>query len=532
MNTSFFQKFPVLATGLIFLFILFSAGQSKPATSISSIDTFVEEQMRHLDIPGMAIVIVKDARIEYARGYGIADPAGRSVTPQTPFLAASLSKSITALGIMQLVEEGKIRLEDPIQKHLPWFRVNDTAASSQITVRHLLHHTSGLSEFEGYIRNLETDSGEQALENSLRRLSESKLTSLPGTQFEYSNTNYDLLGLLIQTISGKPYQTYIRDEIFTPTGMTNSYTRLEEARDHGLSQGYTSFFGMTIPYDRWMPYSQTVIPSAGLFLSAEDLGKYLIIHLNEGRVPEGEQILSPAGIVQLHTPGVEINDNIFYTMGWTQFSFTEAVPSDDSDLPAPLALAHAGEWANYRALMVMVPERDLGIAMLINKNDPRKSSEYDRIGWNISLLAMGLTPVEFPSNEDFLTRYGHIIGGILVLLLIVSMIWSIGRLRKISIFPQTVRQIKQHTLLFFVILPLVDLLIAGYILLFEIESPQGLWLDIAFFPDAGVLYIFLLTLTIVWGIVRTFRAVLLNRRMRLNRIGQSTITQSVNSGGG
>jgi len=119
-----------------------------------------------------------------------------------------------------------------------------------------------------------------------------------------------------------------------------------------------------------------------------------------------------------------------------------------------------------------------------------------------------------------------------VLLLIVSMIWSIGRLRKISIFPQTVRQIKQHTLLFFVILPLVDLLIAGYILLFEIESPQGLWLDIAFFPDAGVLYIFLLTLTIVWGIVRTFRAVLLNRRMRLNRIGQSTITQSVNSGGG
>lgn len=531
MNIPLFQKFLSLFTGMILLFNLPSTWHGKAANNTSSIDAYIEEQMRRLDIPGIAIVIVKDAQIQFVRGYGIADPSGRSVTPQTPFLAASLSKSITAVGIMQLVEEGKIRLEDPIQKHLPWFRVNDPAASSQITVRHLLHHISGFSEREGYMRNLEIDSGEQALENSLRRLSQSELRNVPGTEFEYSNTNYDLLGLLIQNISEKPYKVYIQEKIFTPMGMINSFTSLEEARDHGLAIGYTSFFGLTIPYDGWMPYSQTVIPSAGLFLSAEDLGKYLIFHLNNGKLADGEQILSPEGVVQLHSPGIEISDNVFYSMGLTQFSFTQAVSPEDADLSPPLALAHGGEWANYRALMVLVPERDLGIGMLINKNDSRRGSEYDQIGWNLTLMTMGLKPIEFPSNEDFLTRYGHIIGGILVILLFLSMIWSISKLRKISIFPPTARQIKQHTILFFVILPLIDLLIASYLLLIEIESLQGLLLDIAFLPDAGVVFIFLLFLTIAWGITRTFLAILINRRMRLNLTRKLTINQSVSAGG-
>jgi CubicO group peptidase (beta-lactamase class C family) len=161
------------------------------------------------------------------QGYGVADGTGRAMTPDTPFLIASLSKSITALGIMQLVEEGKINLDAPVQTYLPWFRVADEEVSSKITVRHLLHQTSGFDERESYVRNLNTDSSDDALEKSIRSLNTAELNFTPGEAFEYTNTNYDILGLLIQTVSGQSYEEYIEEKIFAPLDMDQSYTSLK-----------------------------------------------------------------------------------------------------------------------------------------------------------------------------------------------------------------------------------------------------------------------------------------------------------------
>lgn len=498
-------KLGVLGMGIVIVLLLHSL-QAVAESSQPTIDTYIEEQMRELDIPGLAVAIVRGDQIEYVRGYGVADASSRAITPQTPFLAASLSKSITAVGIMQLVEEGKIRLDDPIQSYLPWFKVTDSQASSQITVRHLLHHTSGFSQFQGDLRNLEKDRGEGALEASLRRLDKSELNATPGEQFEYSNTNYDLLGLLIQTVSGKPYETYIQEEIFNPLGMQNSYTSLEEARQYGLTNGHAAFFGQTIAFDRWMPYSRTVVPSAGLFLSAEDLGRYLAAHLNEGRLPDGKQLLSPAGMAQLHTPGIQINENVSYAMGWTQFPFPQAALEGRADDSVPLAQAHGGDWSNFKALMVIIPEYELGVAMLVNKQDWGQESAYDQIGWNTVLLALGLPAAEFPINEDFMTRNGRIVGGAVVLLLAASLIWSARRLRASKGWDQQDPRRRQQALIFPIILPLIDLALAGYVLLFDFETPATLRLDLAFFPDAGLLYLALFILTLGWGTLRTLLA--------------------------
>jgi CubicO group peptidase (beta-lactamase class C family) len=131
---------------LAFVRLMFNKVQSKElfadAISYADIDAYVESQMRRLHIPGASLAIVEGDRIVYLRGFGRARPAGEIPTPQTPFFIGSLTKSITALAVMQLVEAGKIELDAPVQRYLPWFRVADPQASAQMTVRHLLNQTS------------------------------------------------------------------------------------------------------------------------------------------------------------------------------------------------------------------------------------------------------------------------------------------------------------------------------------------------------------------------------------------------------
>ena len=121
-------------------------------------------------IPGLALGIVHNDEVVHLRGFGEADPAGRTVTPQTPFILASASKSFTALAIMQLVESGKVDLDAPVRRYLAAFRVADEAASAQITVRHLLHHTSGLPEDSAFGPMLSNDVRDEALSDRVHAL--------------------------------------------------------------------------------------------------------------------------------------------------------------------------------------------------------------------------------------------------------------------------------------------------------------------------------------------------------------------------
>jgi CubicO group peptidase (beta-lactamase class C family) len=496
-----------LAVVFLLLTILWLV-QDQPAhaeISQPDMDTYIEEQLQELRIPGLAIAIVRGDQIAYLRGYGTAGVGGRPVTPQTPFLIASMSKSFTALGIMQLVEAGKLRLDAPVQEYLPWFEVADSQASSQVTVRQLLYQTSGFSELEGYERNLERDSMDDALEMSVRRLSRSRLSAAPGERFEYSNTNYDILGLLIQTVSGMPYETYIEEKIFAPLRMQNSFTSLSKARAGRVSSGYIAFFGMTLEYDRFMPYSRTVTPSAGLFASAEDMAHYLIAHLNQGRSSDGAVILSPESMEELHLPGVQIGEQVSYAMGWTVFPFPDAAPPGG---PTPTGISHGGEWANFKSLMLLIPEQELGVAILMNKTDQRRTFEYENIAWNTALLALGLEPAIFSRSDDFMTQYGQYVGMVVVLVLLASFIWSIRRLFPGSSQVRRSVNSRQNRLVFWALLPLLDLVLAGYILFWEIpQSNTTLMLSLSFNPEVGLLYLVILIFTLGWGALRTLLAI-------------------------
>ena len=120
-----------------------------PEPSFTAIDEYVRRQMKDARIPGLALGIVRDGHTVHLRGFGRADESGGPFTPQTPFFIGSTSKSFTALAVMQLAEAGKVDLDAPVQRYIPWFQVADPEASAQITVRHLLNQTSGLTERAG-----------------------------------------------------------------------------------------------------------------------------------------------------------------------------------------------------------------------------------------------------------------------------------------------------------------------------------------------------------------------------------------------
>ena len=144
---------------------------------LAAIDRYVRSEMDAQRIPGLALGIVHGDRIVHVQGFGQADRSGRQVTPETPFLIGSVTKSFTALAIMQLSEAGRVQLDAPVQRYLPWWRVADPDASTQITVRHLLYQVSGLSKATGNAYATSGDTHDSALEDRVRALRDAELTA-------------------------------------------------------------------------------------------------------------------------------------------------------------------------------------------------------------------------------------------------------------------------------------------------------------------------------------------------------------------
>ncbi len=382
----------ILFSLVIGLYVIQPAGASQVQYGFSQdrsydeIDAYLEKQLEVLNIPGAALAIVEGKRIIHTKGFGITGPGGPAPTSDTPFILGSLTKSFTALTVMQLVEAGKIGLDDPIQLYLPWFRVSDPAVSGQITVRHLLNHTSGLSKQVGIqaIANLDDLPG--AGERQARSLANTKLTYPPGSAFEYSNMNYNLLGLIIEAASGETYADYVHNHIFAPLEMRHSYSSKAVAQQNGLAVGYRSWFGIPVA-DPDLPVPSGSLPSGGLISSTEDLSHYLIAYLNGGQYG-GVQVLSPEGIAQLTQPAIETGISVpgtDYGMGWV---IQETSPGR--------RIWHNGKVPDYFSYMALLPEQNSGLVLLGNVNHTASMYDISMVGAGAASLLAGLTPEPIP----------------------------------------------------------------------------------------------------------------------------------------
>jgi CubicO group peptidase (beta-lactamase class C family) len=307
--------FSLLLSLLTFIPTAF-AGEMRQDAGFDAVDAYIEGEMAEWNLPGVVLVIVQDGEIVYLKGYGNAGPDGRPMTAQTPLFIGSTSKSFTALAIMQLVEEGKIDLDGPAQTYLPWFRVADEQASAQITVRQLLNQDSGLSEASGRQRIGSDDQSEEAINNAVRALADDELSHPVGETYEYTNANYQVLGAIVQAVSGQSFEEYVQENIYDPLEMSNCYTSQDEAVQNEMGDGYVRWW-FNIDFARTYAFNRGNLPSGALICDAEGMAHYLIGYLNEGQYGDGT-ILSPQGIAQMHSPTVPQSEDgdSYYGMGW------------------------------------------------------------------------------------------------------------------------------------------------------------------------------------------------------------------------
>ncbi len=388
----------ILVLGLCLIGIAPATAAQPTAPGFAAIDAYIAQQIGELRIPGLALGIVQGDQSVHLKGFGVADRDGRPITAQTPFQINSLGKPLTGVAVMQLVEAGKLDLDAPVQRYLPWFRVADEAASAQITPRHLLYHISGLPTAAGIAYSLRGDERPDALEAQVRELRAIPLNHPVGQTYEYSNAGYMVLGLLVQHISGQSYDTYMDTHLYRPLDMRQTFTDWGQARAHGATSGHRYWFGVPVAGD--LPINRGNLPAgAHTSASVEDFAHFLIAQLNGGRFGNGT-ILSAQGIAEMQRPARAFADGSGYqAMGWDTVSTIGDVP----------IITKGGFSVNYSAMAILIPERQLGLVVLMNANKGLDAALGDQrlsmLPYNIAEMLLGQQPTAFPADPKPMLFY-------------------------------------------------------------------------------------------------------------------------------
>ncbi len=224
----------------LFLIPALSLAQTKSAAEAKrqteKIDSFVREKMKSKNIPGLSLAVVREGKIVLAKGYGMANlELSTPANEKTCFLLYSITKSFTAMATMMLVEEGKISLEDPISKYLK----DLPAIWNRVTIRQLLNHTSGIKNWGELPFKPGDTTRDYTQAEIIKMVAAFPLDFPPGERWAYNETGYSLLGMLIEKVSGKTYEQFLRERIFAPLGMRD--TRLDNSAEiiPNRADGYT-----------------------------------------------------------------------------------------------------------------------------------------------------------------------------------------------------------------------------------------------------------------------------------------------------
>lgn len=406
-----------------------AAGDPLPQATIDKIHDFASSAFDELDIPGAAVVVVDADGIVYEEGFGTTDDAGTPVTPTTPFHLASLSKQLTAIAVMQLIEAGDLALDGTVHSYLPWFGT-DGSDTAEITIRDLLAHASGLSEADGLVNRPDDGTDDGALERNIHRVAEIPL-SHPIGQFEYSNANYDTLGYLVAVTSGLSYEDYMGERVFAPLGMVDTYTSEADASAGGVAQGHYPYFGFSIPLS--VGFVRGSVPSAFIASSAEDLGRVLEAHLSDG-ARAASSVLSAEGWRGLREPLINPNPWEGYGWGWWTYPLWDAghlvSVSKGSNYEVPVMLEHGGSHTTYATGMVLLPDAGYGVVVLMNRNDEAALSRFYQIHTGIAQILVGRDAPALINYDDALGLYGRQLLGLTAVLMIVGVWWALRQLRR------------------------------------------------------------------------------------------------------
>jgi CubicO group peptidase (beta-lactamase class C family) len=443
----------LLFTLTLALFSPITAAAAASNNTYTEIDAYLQRSVERAKLPGMSVIIVDKSKVLFSATYG------NCSSLNTPFIIGSTSKSFTAVSIMQLVEQGKINIDNKLSDYLPEVTVGD-----KITVRQLLNQTSGLGEYQ--------------------RLYDVKITSSYGTH-QYANVNYSLLGKMIERVSGMSYEQYVTEHIFNPLAMKHSAASLTKSKENGLIKGYRNFFGIPVSGEPDYPVENSwgQVSTGYISSSASDMGKYLQMYLNGGG-----QVLTQESIDTVFYSNVlaDPSESYYYGMGW----------SLSKKYKEPI-LAHSGLVENYMSDMFILPERGIGVMLLSNTNDYLVAdSMFDSISDSIALLLMGASPIEI-STTKYLQSHLLLDALYLAILLIALLPLLLLKRYKRSLTKLKAGRVVITTGLLHVLFPTALLVLPGILI-------TPLWVIRLYVPDLFYTLVAGAVLLYLGGVIKVF----------------------------
>ena len=318
-------------------------------------DAYLAANFPRAGAPGLAVAVVDAGGVRYLRTFGDCPDA------DAPFVVGSLSKSFTAVAVMQLVEQGAVDLDAPASRYAPGYDVPD-----EVTVRSLLNQTSGFGAYD-----------------SLAKAADGELGETFGA-FSYANANYDLLGRVVEGASGEDYACYLDEHVLEPLGMASTTADPARAEALGMVPGHRDWFGLPVAdgFRHAQGDGAWGGPASGYVASSvRDMASYLRMYLNGG-MGDGARVLSADSVRRMFLDRVpDPEGDTYYGMGWTSFSW------DDGEL----VLSHDGQVENYTASMCLLPERGIGIVALSDANDNAGGNIrfFDLVGGVVSVAIGG-----------------------------------------------------------------------------------------------------------------------------------------------
>jgi CubicO group peptidase (beta-lactamase class C family) len=342
-------------------------GQSESDRLNNLLDPLIEKAMRDDPTPGMAVGVVHNGQVVYARGFGLMKlgHAEKPVTTETLFHMASVTKPFVATCVLQLWEQGKVELDSPVVKYLPYFRLSDERYKV-ITVRQMLSHTSGMPDVEDYENNKpQFDDG--ALERYVRSLNGQKLLWVPGSKMAYSNMAYEVLGDLIAKVSGMSFEDYAEANIFRPLGMKSTTLLLKKADPAKLADGYTmprgGDYASLHPID-FYPYNRTHSPSSNLESNVADMTRWALANLNRGEL-DGKRILKSSTYDLMWKPAADVE---FCPAGrecrkaGNQVGLSWFIEKKEGHT----YISHSGGDDGFVTVILLDPDQNFGLVMMQN----------------------------------------------------------------------------------------------------------------------------------------------------------------------
>lgn len=313
----------------------------------------VLEAMERLKVPGVAVGLYYQGQ-EFSAGFGVTNiNHPLPVDGDTLFQIGSTTKTFTATAAMRLVEEGKLDLDRPLIEYLPQFKLRDETATSKATIRHLLTHTGGWvgDYFEDF------GMGEDAVGQYVTQMIELEQLTPLGELWAYNNAGFSLAGLVIQTITGKPYETVIKEMIFEPLGMKHSFFFAGEAIVHRVAVGHFVTAKETKIAERW-PLARSAHAAGAIISSAKDQIRYARFHMGDGTNGEGVRLLKAETLAFMQTPQVTIGGHAD-SMGISWFI---------KEVGGVKTVFHGGTTNGQLSAFLMAPEQDFAITVLTNAN--------------------------------------------------------------------------------------------------------------------------------------------------------------------